>query len=128
MSVDSLKDLKDLEVVFRDWRNKKRYEGEKIPETLVNRAREAATVHGVSAVMKATGLWRRRIVGKESKPKHLGKVTPTFSRIAVTSPIGVPQSPLVEVETANGLKIRVFGTTPETMALLTSLCRPGGHS
>lgn len=125
MKIDS---LKELQAAFERWRRKKRHVREAVPDDLWERAHRAVAVHGLKGVVRATKLERSRFVGARRgrvKSKEIrGASVPSFSRLELTAP-PVTTSPFAEVETATGLKLRIFEQTQETLSLLSSLCGIG---
>jgi len=122
MKVDSLNELK---AAFDRWRSKKRYIRERVPDELWERALRASNVHGMTGVARATKIELSRLSerGKRSKTCRASAVA-TFSRLEIPAPSTTP-CPIAEVETATGLKLRVFVQTRETLSLLSSLCGIG---
>jgi hypothetical protein len=51
---------------------------------------------------------------------------PTFTRVELAAPAEVAARPFAEVETATGLKVRLFIPTDEALKLISSLCGLGG--
>ena len=49
---------------------------------------------------------------------------PTFSRMEIVAP-AVAARPVAEIETASGLKVRLFTQTDEALQLVSSLCGSG---
>jgi hypothetical protein len=131
MRVDSLEELK---VAFARWRRAKRHVRETVPDDLLLRARRAAKEHGVKEVVRAIRVERSRLFRRRQEkggtaapaPAH-GSPLPAFSRLALTPPI-VGAQPIAELETAAGLKLRVFVESPAMVGLLSSLCGRGGMS
>jgi hypothetical protein len=121
MKVDS---LDELAAAFDRWRKKKRHNQERVPEELWDRALRAARVHGLRGVVRATKLEHARIVARRNRTKTRGPCAPAFSRVEVAAPPTAPR-PIAEVETATGLKLRVFAQSRETLGLLSSLCGIG---
>jgi hypothetical protein len=124
MQVDS---LDELTVAFKRWRRKKRYVRERIPDELWGRALHAAQVHGLASVARATKIEHSRLVERSKSKKASRSTTLAFSRLEIPAPSAM-SSPIAEVETAAGLKLRVFTQTQETLSLLSSLCGIGGGS
>jgi hypothetical protein len=139
----ALNSLDKLESRFNIWRQQKRSGRESIPSNLLNQARRASAVHGVTAVMRATKIGHYHLVNKQGgdssrlpacKPyKSTARRAPIKESIqakpAASKPfysrleVAVPQatiSPLIEVETPAGLKIRFFSLTTETVGLLST--------
>jgi hypothetical protein len=125
MKVDS---LDELTAAFDRWRRKKRHVRERVPGELWERALSATRVHGTSAVARATKLEGSRLVKRGRKAnKKSGAAVPAFSRLSITAP-SAGSYPIAEVETATGLKLRIFTQTQETLSVLSSLCGIGGAS
>jgi hypothetical protein len=122
MKVDS---LDELAAAFNRWRKKKQHVQERVPDELWERALRATRVHGLRSVVRATKIKRTRLVARRKRTKTRPGSTPTFSRVEIAAPSAAPQ-PIAEVETAAGLKLRVFVQTRETVGLLSSLCGIGG--
>ena len=124
MKIDS---LAELETAFVRWRKTKRHVREQVPDRLCARARRAARVHGLTAVVRATKLERSRLVGKSKSTGEKAPVeaVPSFSRLELSAP-SATSTPIAELETAKGIKLRIFTQTPETLSLLSSLCGIGG--
>jgi len=125
MDVES---LAELTAAFERWRRRKRYPREAIPEELLKIARTAVRCHGLSAVARATKVDRDRLETGEPRqrprrPSAAGM--PPFTRLEIHAPaVAVP--PFAEVETATGLKLRLFTQTDQVLELLSSLCGAGG--
>lgn len=120
--------LDQLKIAFEDWRSKKRYPREAVPAELLERARLAARRHGPTAVARATKVDRGRLRnGNRSRPvrRPLAKRAPAFSRVQLAAPTPAAQ-PFAELETASGVKIRLFSQTDEVLGLLSALCGSGG--
>ena len=130
--------LSDLKVEFREWRQRKAFNSEPIPGSLMTKAKAAAAKHGVGRVASALMVEGRRLKPCLSdaampavptkarvlaKPAVAAKI-PSYSRIEVAGSRG-PQ-PLMEAETPVGVKLRVFAITPETIGVLSSFCRAVG--
>ena len=130
MRGDSLVRLRSM---VRGWRRQKKSAREAVPDDLMERARRAAVVHGVGAVIRATGIQHRHLTAKVRSKVHVvasGKrakiaiVTPSYSRIEL--PVAaMPTRVLAEAESPSGVKIRVFALTPETLGLLSALGSSG---
>lgn len=132
MAKDSLKVLKSA---FHRWRQTKSYRGQAIPLALFERVQRAVAIHGMRNVVKATGFTQRQIERecrsrKKISYKGSGKPrTPSFSRIEITTPAIASQAGLLaEAETPGGVKLRIFCLTPETTALMSSICRLSGDA
>lgn len=122
MDVESLAGLK---TAFEDWRSKKRHPREAVPGDLLRRACEAARHHGPAAVARATRVDRGRLKieanGRRRRRAAPARV-PTFSRVELAAPVAAAARPFAEVETATGLKVRLFTQTNEAFELISSLC------
>lgn len=120
--------LGGLTAAFEDWRSKKRHAREAVPADLLERARQATRRHGPAAVARATKVDRSRLrIGSNGRHRR-GAATakaPTFSRVELAAPAAVAR-PFAEVETAAGLKVRLFTQTTEALGLLSSLLGAGG--
>jgi hypothetical protein len=123
--------LEELGTSFASWRKNKRNSREPVPQALWAQTVLDVEEHGVHAVSQVTKIQRSRIVDRSEKSKAKGKGTvpamtvPAFSRVLISSP-SVPSSPVAEVETAMGLKLRIFEQTEEKVKLLLTLCSIGG--
>jgi hypothetical protein len=119
--------LDELKAAVEDWRSRKRYPQEALPDDLLNRARRAIGVHGLGPVVRATKIDRTRIKtgrarrGKSTRP---AATVPTFSRVDLAAP--PPTRPFAEVEMPTGVKVRIFTQTDEALDLLSSLCCQAG--
>ncbi len=126
MRVDSLDELKRA---FEEWREEKRHLREAVPEVLLGRARRSAEVHGERPVARAAKLDGRRLKRASSSPRgeggRLKPKTPGYSKLEVGT--SVAGRPLAEVETPNGVKVRVYVATAEMLALLTAASGGGGR-
>ena len=137
MKVDT---LKDLESAFAQWRQTKKYSREPTPDELLARARRATKKHGLTAVVRATGVDRTRLFrnaplgkGRRGGTREERRTTTAasrsvaaFSRVEVSAPSAPSARPLAEVETGTGVKLRVFEETPEMLTLLSAACGFGG--
>lgn len=122
--VEKADSLEDLESVFSEWRRDKRHPTEPVPDALLERARRAAAVHGDRAVARTTKLepsrlWRRRI-GQAANSTRRPSSSPACSRLDLSAPTSTDSRPLAEIETPEGIKLRVFAETPEVLKLLAS--------
>ena len=147
--------LEELEAAFAGWRKNKRNAREPVPKALWEQTLRAAEIHGALAVSRVTKIQRSRIVervekskstgglrceadassrscngsadstGRRSLVKSKGTTMPHFSRVSISAP-SVPGCPVAEVETASGLKLRIFVQTQEMLNLLSSLCSTSG--
>jgi hypothetical protein len=121
--------LDELKVEFDKWRKKKRHIREAVPEALMERARQAISVHGIKRVVKATRIERSRLTKDRSNKLMSDKVqvdlVPSYSKVELVAP-EAKSSPIAEVETPTGLKLRIFTPTKETLDLLSSICGIGG--
>lgn len=123
-------DLDRLAKDFSAWRKAKKHHKEKIPESLMERARCAIPIHGVSRVGKAIGVDYLRLKGNRPKETSAELATvphqavrapmPTYSRIELSRPMPTV-IPIAEVENPMGVKLRVFELTAETANLLSAL-------
>ena len=122
MKTDSLKELK---AAFDKWRRKKHHVREPVPDELWERACRAIGSHGLKGVVRATRLERSRLVGRLKSKETRRAAVPSFSRLGLSAP-SAPTAPIAEIETAAGVKLRIFAQTQETLSLLSSLCGSGG--
>lgn len=125
MKIDS---LDDLESAFAEWRRTKAHAREAVPEVLLARARRATKKHGVKGVVRVTRIERSRLFRGEPPKKRTKRGVrrrATFSRLELSAPAGGDR-PVAEVETATGVKLRVFAVTPEMMRVLSAACGFGG--
>lgn len=132
MPVDSLNELKSA---FVQWRSRKKHVREPMPEELLARARHAAKVHGVVAVVGATGVERARLfrvkpartkAPMRTEPQAEPRPVPTYSRLELSAPAASSPRPIAEIETGTGVTLRVFEQTPEMVGLLSAMCGVGG--
>ena len=132
MKVDS---LEELETAFAEWRGKKTYAREPMPEELRARAQRAAKKHGLTAVVRVTRVERQRLFGTQpgiskaalsprATPKGVRGSAPRFSRLTLSAPSASSPRPVAEVE-RSGVTLRVFEPTPEMMRLLSAACEFG---
>jgi hypothetical protein len=120
--------LAGLKAAFEEWRSKKRYVREAVPAALLQRARRAAPRHGLGAVARVTKVDQRRLQagsGSRRARRPVAARAPVFSRVELAAPSDAAR-PFAEVETAAGLKLRLFAPTTESLALLSSLFSSGG--
>jgi len=121
--------LDGLKAAFEEWRSRKRHEREAVPADLLKRACKAARRHGPAAVARATKVDRGRLAtgGPRRRPggARVASPTPTFSRVALSAP-SAAVAPFAELETAAGLKLRLFAQTDEALDLISMLCAAGG--
>ena len=117
--------LEELGSAFANWRQNKRNSQEPVPKALWAQTLRAVEIHGAAAVSQVTKIQRSRIVERAEKGKGKAETVPVFSRVSI-SPPSVPGSPVAEVETALGLKLRIFVQTDEMVKLLLTLCSSGG--
>lgn len=115
---------------FNKWRKKRGSVTERVPEDLRARVERAVKVHGISRVAQATSLstsWfsmqKKRRKAKVIQATRLP--VPTYSRIEL-APAILSSSPVAEVETARGMRLRIFSFTAESTEVLSSFCRAGG--
>jgi hypothetical protein len=121
MKVESLDELK---VAFSRWRRAKRHVREVVPDDLLVRARRAAELHGITAVVKAVQVERSRLFRHqhgEGATAARPPGQPVFTRLALRPPV-VGAQPIAELETASGVKLRVFVESHAMVGLLSSLC------
>ncbi len=131
MRVESLDELRSA---FAEWRGRKKYVREPMPEELLARARRATEKHGVRVVVGVTRVERARLFpsrpagskGPEERRKGEPPLVPTFSRLQLGAPSAPSPRPIVEVQTGCGVTLRVFEQTPELMGLLSAVCGLGG--
>lgn len=118
-----------LKAAFDEWRSRKRHDREAVPADLLKRACKAARHHGPAAVARATKVDRGRLATggprRRSARATAASPSPTFSRVALVAPPSAV-APFAEVETAAGLKLRLFAQTDETLELISVLCAAGG--
>jgi hypothetical protein len=131
MRVESLDELRSA---FAEWRGRKKYVREPMPEELLARARRATEKHGVRAVVGVTRVERARLVrsrpagskATEERTEGEPSLVPTFSRLQLSAPSAPSPRPIAEVQTGRGVTLRVFEQTPELMGLLSAVCGLGG--
>jgi hypothetical protein len=123
MSKETLDSLKEA---FKNWRVQKKFLREKIPDDLLRRAKNAATIYGIDNVVNAVQMKRYYFddILKEKKEykKHNSKQKrpdvkkiPIFSQIDLTPPHFTPSQPIMEIEKPNGTKLRLFTLNSEIM-------------
>lgn len=117
--------LAKLGAAFEEWRAVKEHAREVAPIELMRRARAAVGVHGLSAVSRATKVDRRRLAAG-GDGDVAGESTPAFTRVALSAPV-VTAQPFAEVETPNGVRVRLFAQTAEALRLLSSVLAVGGR-
>lgn len=121
------KSLDKLQAAFQLWRGSKQRRSEGTPPALLERAKRAAAIHGVGHIARLLGVERKYLTGPQIDRPRTSKAKatlPTFSRIEMDAPRA--SQPMVEIETPLGRKVRLFSVTPETLDLLSSICRDGG--
>ena len=119
--------LDELRAAFKEWRKAKRHIREQVPAELWSRVLQATHVYGINDVARATKLERSRIRKKwKEKSNQEEAQVPVFTRLDIEAPPPTTTCPIAEVETATGLKLRIFVQTQETIGLLSSLCGTGG--
>jgi hypothetical protein len=134
MPVDSLDELKSA---FAQWRSSKKHVREPMPEELLALARHATTMHGVAAVVGATGVERTRLVRVKpgrtkqqapmrTEPQGEPRAVPAYSRLELSAPAAPSPRPIAEIETGSGVTLRVFEQTPEMVGLLSAMCGVAG--
>ena len=130
-------ELDELEYAFAEWRRRKKHVRERMPEELLAHARRATREHGVTAVVRVSGVERARLFRTaRSQPKAPGvastmprltpRSVPTFSLLDLSAPSASRLRPIAEVETGSGVTLRVFEQTAEMVGLLTAVCGLGG--
>jgi hypothetical protein len=117
--------LEELGTAFASRRQNKRNSREPVPKALWAQTLRAVEIHEAAAVSQVTKIQRSRIVKRAEKDKGKAMTVTVFSRVTI-SPPSVPGSPVAEVETALGLKLRIFVQTDEMVKLLLTLCSSGG--
>jgi hypothetical protein len=117
--------LEELGSAFEAWRKNKRNAREPVPQALWEQTLLAVEKHGTLAVSQVTKIQRSRIVERAEKGKGKAMTVPVFSRVSISTP-SLPGSPVAEVETAMGLKFRIFVQTDEMVKLLLTFCSSGG--
>ena len=134
MKVDS---LDELGAAFAAWRKRKKYAREAVPDELLARAQRAAKRHGVRAVARVTRfesarLFRTQAGKKAAQGSKRGEAesppssAPGFTRLELNAPQARGPRPFAEIETAAGVKLRVFEGSPEVIGFISTLCRSGG--
>jgi hypothetical protein len=104
-----------------------------VPDELLERARRATEVHGVKEVVRAIRVERSRLFRRRLDERPAPTATmpagqpaiPAFSRLQLT-PRAWGATPIAELETPAGLKLRVFAESNAIVGLLSSLCGMGG--
>jgi hypothetical protein len=127
MKVESLDELKRA---FERWRRKKRHPREAVPEELLTRGCRTIEVHGLGRVARATKVDQRRLKKGHAALKAAGRggnslALPMFSRVELVAP-AANAGPFAELETAAGLRLRIFRQTDEVLGLLAAVCGAGG--
>ncbi len=121
------KDLAKLAVAFRWWRRTRKHQRQPVPPELLEKARSAVSMYGLTMVVEATGLRYWQLRGEPRPASARKHRLPNYSRLEVQRPANcVTGVPLVEAESPQGIKLRVFSMTSETSALLGWVWR-GGH-
>jgi len=129
--------LDELGCAFAEWRRGKKHVRERMPEELLARARRATREHGVTAVVRVSGVERARLFrtarsqakapgAASTMPRSTPTLVPTFSRLDLSAPSASGPHPIAEVETGWGVTLRVFEQTAEMVGLLTAVCGLGG--
>jgi len=141
--------LNQIGAAFRKWRKKKKFVREAVPKSLIDRAVRAAAAHGVVAVARAAKIpsdrlkiqldnrscdpkGNNRVAGRSTcRPKDNrskpGKVaSPGFSRISLAPP-SADRSPIAEIETPTGVRVKFFTLTAESVGLLSTMLGYGGN-
>ena len=125
MKVDS---LEELGAAFGEWRRSKTHPREAMPVELVERARQAARVHGRGPVARALRIDSGRLRGAcgfGGKFRRGAAASPSYSRLEFV-PSVVPTRPFVELEMPSGVRLRFYSQTQEMLGLLSSVCVAGG--
>lgn len=118
--------LAELSAAFEEWRGGKQHVREATPDELMKRAYQAIGIHGLDAVVHATKVDRRRLRSSRARlDEDTTAGTPTFSRLELAAPV-MKALPFAEVETPNGLTVRLFTQTDEALRLLSSVLDAGG--
>ena len=118
--------LAELSEAFDEWRDRKQHLREATPGELMKRACEAIGVYGLDAVARATNVDRRRLISSRDRlDEDTTAGTPTFSRLELEAP-EMKAQPFAEVETSDGLTVRLFTQTDEALRLLSSALGVGG--
>lgn len=132
------RELKNLAADFRRWRKRKQHVRERIPDELMKKARQAIPAHGAWLVAQTIGVEHTRLTkgprprkGRAAKQRQASPrpvkllrapapPVPAYSRLELPVP-SASARPVAEVETAAGVKLKVFEVTPETVSLLSAL-------
>lgn len=130
------RELKKLAADFRRWRKRKQHVRERIPDELMKKARQAIPAHGAWLVAQTIGVEHARLTqgfrprkGRAAKQRQASPQSvkplkapapPAYSRLELPVP-SASARPVAEVETAAGVKLKVFEVTPETVSLLSAL-------
>lgn len=119
--------LMKLGSAFDEWRTAKRHVREPAPSELMRRAHAAVAVHGVGAVSRVTKVDRRRLEASaiDSAEAEVGR-TPAFTRLDLSAPV-LTTRPFAEVETRDGVRVRLFVQTAEALRLLSSVLGMAGE-
>jgi hypothetical protein len=129
--------LDELKRAFEVWRSRKRHVREAVPDKLIERAVRAIGVHGLGPVVRATKIERMRLEKAQRRLERARAVrgkrrkvpapaaAPSFSRVELSAPTATGW-PFAELETPDGLKLRIFTQTEEVLGLLASVCATGG--
>lgn len=122
-----IESLDELEAAFASWRNSKKYPREPVPDALIARAQKVAVEQGTGTVayrLKVNPCRLSRAPASRTKGKRPVSV-PAFTRLEITAP-SQSVTPLIEVESRFGVKLRVFQVTKETTEILGSFYRGTG--
>lgn len=114
--------LNELQAAFDCWRKSKQHRSQKTPLELLNRAKEAASMHGVGKIAELLDIDRKCLSdGQVEHAKKRRSKAPAlgFSKLAIAS--SHFSQPLVEIETLRGHKMRIFSLTTETIGFLSSI-------
>lgn len=106
--------LEELVLAFDQWRAAKKSRGARVPEELLNRARNASEAHGVWKVAVALKVRAHHL----RQPPADALRHPTYSKILPKNFSRV----FAEIETLRGFKIRFFEATPESLKVLAAVC------
>ncbi|NJO55836.1 MAG: hypothetical protein HC834_05180 [Rhodospirillales bacterium] len=130
MKIDS---LDELGAAFAAWREGKKHPREAVPDDLIAWAQRSAKKHGVKAVVRVTRIERARLFRSQPGRRAAqaatrgqgARSTSVFTRLELGAPPALGPRPLAEIETAAGVRLRVFEGTPEMMGLLSVICMSG---
>lgn len=128
MELESLDQLKNAYV---NWRKNKRHIREAVPADLLESTRRAAMKFGTSAVSRAIKMDWERMSKKKSRSissssRKNATVIPAYSRLPPLPPSLSVNHPLAEIESPSGMKLRIYSSGSEALALLSTFCSTGG--